>query len=30
MDGRYFAKQKILASYVPEEQLNKKFKIKTF
>ena len=30
MDGRYFAKQKILASYIPEEQLNKKFKIRSF
>ena len=27
MHGRYFAKQKILASSVPEEQLDKKFKL---
>jgi hypothetical protein len=27
MHGRYFAKNKILAAYVPEEQLDKKFKL---
>ena len=30
MDGRYFAKQKIIASHVPEPQLDKKFKIARF
>ena len=28
MHGRYFAKNKILASYVPEDQLDKKFKLR--
>ncbi len=28
MNGRYFAKQKILASHVPEETLDKKFKLR--